>query len=83
MIKYKSDGTWFDKDSIVRLIDDYRSEAPPSWDAGLFIGFVDGEIDEEICGFDEFEEVEIEETNTELDKAFDFQDNFWKNQKKQ
>jgi len=56
------------------LIDDYR----PSLDSGLFIGYQNGEIDEEVCGFDEFEEIEIEEMDTELDKAFDFQDNYWK-----
>jgi len=74
MIKYKSDGTWFDEGSIVRLIDDYR----PTMNSGLFIGFVDGVIDQEICGFDEFEEVDVSEMDTELDDAWKFQDDYWK-----
>ena len=75
MIKYKSDGTWFDEDSIVRLIDDYR----PKMDSGLFIGFRNGAIDQEVCTFDEFEEIEISEIDTELDRAWKYQDDFWKN----
>jgi len=77
VIKYKSDGSWFDEGTIARLIDDYRSASPPL-DCGLFIGFVDGIIDEEVCIFEEFEEVEISDMNTELDVAFEFQDIFWK-----
>jgi hypothetical protein len=77
MIKYKSNGTWFDKNSLVRLITDYR----PELDSGLFIGYCENKIDEEICSFDEFTEVEIAETDTELDKAFDFQDAWWKERK--
>ncbi len=74
---YLSGGWWFDEDTYARLIDDYR----PDMDSGLFIGFHEGKIDEEICSFDEFDEVEMEETDTELDKAFYWQDEFWKKEK--
>ena len=78
MIKYISDGTWFDEETIVRLIDDYR----PKINSGLFIGFCDGLIDEEECSFDEFKEIETSEMDTEVDRAFDFQDNWWKERNK-
>lgn len=42
--------TWFDENSKVKLIDDYR----PKMNAGLFCGFRDKKEDEEICSFDEF-----------------------------
>ena len=44
---------WFDEGTVVKLIDDYRST--PGWDCGLFCGFRNGKIDEEVCTFDEFE----------------------------
>ncbi len=68
MKKYISDGTWFDKGSQATLIDDYR----PQLEAGLFEGIRTCEnplsegnrhtvgekyIDQEVCGFDEFEEI--------------------------
>ena len=43
--------TWFDEGTEVRLIDRYSEEF------GLFIGMKDGKEDEEVCRFDEFEEV--------------------------
>ena len=42
--------TWFDENSKVELIDDYR----PQINAGLFCGFRKNKEDEEICNFDEF-----------------------------
>lgn len=50
-MNYISDGTWFDKGTIVELIDDYR----PNFNCGLFLGFRKGELDEEVCCFSEFE----------------------------
>lgn len=54
MKRYISDGTWFDKGTEATLIDDYRPQMP----SGLFSGLKDGKPDEEICGFDEFQEIE-------------------------
>lgn len=65
-MKYISDGTWFKKGTEVKLIDDYR---PEGLNMGLFEGIrvteyeselaILGEerIDQEVCGFDEFEEL--------------------------
>lgn len=55
MIHYISDGTWFDEGTEATLIDDYRMEGLNS---GLFVGALLGNIDEEVCGFDEFVIVE-------------------------
>lgn len=44
---------WFDEGTIVELIDDYRHAL--SGDSGLFRGYRNGKMDEEICTFDEFE----------------------------
>lgn len=74
MKKYISDGTWFDKYSICRLIDDYR----PAMNSGLFIGFHKGKIDQEVCNFNEFIEFDAEKTDSEVDKAYAFQDTWWK-----
>jgi hypothetical protein len=66
MIRYFSDGTWFDKGTECRLVDDCST---PHNSMGIFLGTrtcVDsaaeggravGEqyLDEELCGFDEFE----------------------------
>ena len=46
-------GEWFDEGTFVELIDDYR----PDMDAGLFRGYRNGRIDEEVCPFDEFDEI--------------------------
>ena len=45
--------TWFDVGTGAVLIDDYRKDGLSS---GLFEGIHGGKPDEEICGFDEFEE---------------------------
>ena len=50
-------GTRFDEGTVVVLIDDYR-ESDVSWPAGLFRGQRNGATDEEICGFEEFDEKE-------------------------
>lgn len=54
-MKYISKGEWFDEGTEVKLIDDYR---PEGWDSGLFEGFRNGVLDQEVCTFDEFEERE-------------------------
>lgn len=46
---------WFDKGTLAILIDDYR----PFITSGLFSGFHEGRLDEEICSFDEFELKEL------------------------
>ena len=50
--------TWFDEGTEAVLIDDYQKNHHPVWRAGLFKGFVDGELDEEVCNFEEFDIVE-------------------------
>lgn len=45
--------TWYDEGTEAQLIDDYR----PQIDSGLFCGYKNGKLDEEICSFDEFEVV--------------------------
>ena len=42
--------TWFDAGTVAVLVDDYR----PNMEAGLFCGIRDGQIDEEVCAFEEF-----------------------------
>ena len=54
LIKYISDGTWFDKGTEAILIDDYSLENP-KYTFGLFFGVKDGKPDEEVCQFEEFE----------------------------
>ena len=44
--------TWFDVGTPSELIDDYR----PGINSGLFLGLRNGNPDEEVCSFDEFEE---------------------------
>lgn len=61
MMKYISRGEWFDLGTEARLLDDYRV-GTPSWNCGLFEGYRNGHPDEEICGFDEFDLVEDEES---------------------
>jgi hypothetical protein len=48
--------TWFDKGTGATLVDDYRLVG---LNTGLFRGIRDGQIDEEVCQFDEFDEVEV------------------------
>lgn len=48
---------WFDESTEAKLLDDYRNDFP-SIDCGLFLGLRKGELDEEICTFDEFYEIE-------------------------
>lgn len=61
-MKYKvKPDTWFDEGTEVKLIDDYRDAKFPNGafsDCGLFRGYKNGELDEEICPFDEFEIME-------------------------
>ena len=49
---------WFDAGTEVKLIDDYRDNDAmfynKSLNAGLFEGLKDGQIDQEVCCFDEF-----------------------------
>lgn len=46
---------WFDTGTEVELVDDYR---PDGLNCGLFRGYRNGKLDEEICPFDEFNIVE-------------------------
>ena len=46
--------TWFDAGTVVELIDDYR----PDINCGLFRGYRNGKLDEEVCPFDEFDKEE-------------------------
>lgn len=50
-MKYISDGTWFDADTEVKVVDDYR----PHMNAGVFEGYRNGVLDQEVCSFDEFD----------------------------
>ena len=53
MIFYKSDGTWFDKDTLaIRLVETIDGD-------GLYYGYRNGFPDEEVCSISEFEKVEI------------------------
>lgn len=57
---------WFDAGTEVRLIDDYRDSDEMiynrSLNAGLFEGFRNGLLDQEVCCFDEFDIVgDVEE----------------------
>lgn len=52
MKKYISKGEWFDKGTEAVLLDDYRKDLFP---AGLFKGYRNGVLDEEVCTFEEFE----------------------------
>ena len=56
-IKYISRGDWFDEDTEVELLVDFgipENQAYAPGQAGLFRGLRNGRIDEEVCGFDEF-----------------------------
>jgi hypothetical protein len=48
------DDTWYDVGTIAIEL------TPIGNDSGLFLGTSDGQLDEEICGYDEFEIKEVE-----------------------
>lgn len=50
-VRYISDGTWFDEGTEALCVTDCR---PEGQDIGLFEGVRHGEVDQEVCGFDEF-----------------------------
>ncbi len=59
-LRFISNGEWFDKETEAKLIcltGTGRSGSPNGQRhvSGLFKGFVDGNIDEEICCFSEFD----------------------------
>ena len=56
MRRFISDGTWFEKGTEVKLIDDYGEDKIVSWPCrGLFEGIHEDQLDQEICSFREFE----------------------------
>ena len=62
-LRFISKGTWFDKDTEAKLIGltgSGRVGAPngPRSVSGLFKGYRDGSLDEEVCSFLEFEIVD-------------------------
>ena len=62
--KYISKGEWFDIGTEASLIDSYDvDEFTPINNTGLFQGYREGRLDQEVCGFDEFD---ITETNEVL-----------------
>lgn len=61
--KYVSKGEWFPAGAECELVDDYRQSDPPM-DCGLFRGpdprpGKESRVDEEVCGFDEFDVTEV------------------------
>lgn len=60
MKKFISRGEWFDKGTEAKLL--WMVTEEPSDRTGLFEGIRKGEVDEEICGFDEFYEVDDHES---------------------
>jgi hypothetical protein len=60
IVQYISKGEWFDAGTEAVLIDDYRNSPPKPLNSGLFLGYRNGKLDEEVCTFDEFEERVIE-----------------------
>ena len=57
-MKYISDGTWFDKGTEAELLG-ALAEFPDGDKSGLFKGLRNGEWDEELCLFSEFEIKEV------------------------
>ena len=49
---------WYDAGTEVKLIDDYRTDPKNPWNSGLFEGLKNGIVDQEVCSFDEFDEIE-------------------------
>lgn len=65
-IKYVSrPDEWFDAGTEVKLIDDYRDNDAMFYNrglnSGLFEGLKDGKLDQEVCCFDEFDIVEVDD----------------------
>ncbi len=54
-MKYISDGTWFDEGTECELLIDCEDGDAPEMHSGLFKGLHNGDVDEELCLFDEFE----------------------------
>jgi hypothetical protein len=66
MTKYISKGEWFDKGTEAKLLFQYiwrrgtnNGKDEGTDDVGLFEGIKDGKLDEEGCGFDEFDIIDI------------------------
>lgn len=59
MKKYISNGDWFDKGTEAELIADCTMPGSEPW--GIFRGIRNGKEDEEGCGYDEFDIVDMEE----------------------
>jgi hypothetical protein len=61
MIYKAKQNTWFDENTVVELIDDYRDWTSSSYpgltgpSCGLFSGYRNGKYDEEVCSFYEFD----------------------------
>ncbi len=55
MIYKAKPNTWFDENSEAELIEDYRADKLNPLNCGLFCGYRNGKLDEEICLFEEFE----------------------------
>jgi hypothetical protein len=65
-IKYISrKDEWFDEGTEVKLIDDYRDNDAMFYNrglnSGLFEGLKDGKLDQEVCCFDEFDIIEVDD----------------------
>jgi len=63
-IKYVSRANeWFDEGTEVKLIDDYRNNDAMFYNrelnSGLFEGLKDNVFDQEVCCFDEFDIIEV------------------------
>lgn len=56
-VKYISLGEWFDLGTEAVLLNDYRPATKGKLNSGLFRGYRNGLVDEEVCTFDEFEAV--------------------------
>ena len=64
-IKYISKGEWCAKGSECKLVVDLRTEDFPEY-GGIFLGpdpreGREGRMDEEMCGFSEFDTIEVDE----------------------
>jgi hypothetical protein len=51
VMKYISNGTWFDKGTICEKVTDCQNVS------GIYKGLRNGEIDEELCQDEEFKEI--------------------------
>lgn len=56
---------WFDEGTEAKLIDDYRDNDAMFYNrdlnSGLFEGLKDGKLDQEVCCFDEFDIIEVDD----------------------